>query len=285
MNNTKTFLLLAGLTALLVLFGGMLAGRAGIIIAIVFAGIMNLGAYWYSDKIILKIFDAKELTYRDEFDLYHIVEKLSKKANIPQPKIYLIHDDTPNAFATGRNPQNAAVAATTGLLACLDKNELSGVIAHEIGHIVHRDTLISAITATIAGAISGIANMFMWVSMFGGNDRENNNPIISIILMIFAPIAAVLIQMAISRSREYEADRVGAFLCGNPDYLANALLKLEEKSHQKIFNSAEKNPSTAHLFIVNPLNSKQVANLFSTHPLTKERVKRLREMKYKTQYL
>jgi heat shock protein HtpX len=278
MNNTKTFILLAGLTALLLFIGGLLAGRAGIMIALIFAAIMNLGSYWYSDKIVLKMFDAQEINEGDTFGLYKIVQNLALRANLPMPKVYLINSNSPNAFATGRNPENAAVAATVGLLRSLTKEEISGVMAHELGHVIHRDTLISAITATIAGAISGIANMFMWLSMFGGNDREGVNPIVSILLMIFSPIAAMLIQMAISRSREYEADRIGAQLCGNPHYLANALQKLEKSSHEQVFDNAEKHPATAHLFIVNPLNGKKLANLFSTHPLTEERVKRLRNM-------
>ena len=194
------------------------------------------------------------------------------------PKVFLINDSAPNAFATGRNPENASVAATAGLLRHLNKEEISGVMAHELGHVMHRDTLISAVTATIAGAISGIANMFMWLSMFGGRERSNINPIMGIMLMIFAPIAAMLIQMAISRSREYEADRAGAEICRNPNSLADALLKLEDKSREKVFKSAEQHPAAAHLFIINPLNRKSLATLFSTHPSTAERVRRLREM-------
>jgi heat shock protein HtpX len=277
MNNMKTFMLLAGMTALLVFIGGALGGRAGLMIALVFAVVMNLGSYWFSDKIILKMFDAKEVHAGDDFGLYEIVQKLAKRANLPMPKVYLVNNDAPNAFATGRNPDNAAVAATTGLLRSLSKDEVSGVMAHELGHVMHRDTLISAVTATIAGAISGIATMFMWLSMFGGN-RDNVNPIVGILLMILAPIAASVIQMAISRSREYEADKAGAELCGNPNYLADALLKLERKSHEGVFENAEKHPAAAHLFIVNPLSGKKLASLFSTHPVTEERVKRLRAM-------
>jgi heat shock protein HtpX len=278
MNNTKTFILLAGLTALLIFIGGLLGGRVGIIIALIFAAIMNLGSYWYSDKIVLKMFDAQEINVDDQFGLYKIVQNLALRANLPMPKVYLINSNSPNAFATGRNPENAAVAATVGLLRELTKEEISGVMAHELGHVMHRDTLISAVTATIAGAISGVANIFMWLSIFGSDDKEGVNPIVGILLMIFAPIAAMLIQMAISRSREYEADRIGAQLCGNPHYLADALQKLEQRSHEGIFDNAEKHPATAHLFIINPLNGKQLASLFSTHPLTEERVKRLRNM-------
>lgn len=278
MNNLKTFMLLAGLTALLVIIGGLLGGRAGIMIALIFAVVMNMGAYWYSDKLILKMYHAEEVGPNDAGGIYQIVQQIAQKANLPMPKVYIINNDMPNAFATGRNPEHASVAATTGLLSILTKEELTGVLAHEIGHVLHRDTLISAVTATIAGAISGIANMFMWLSIFGGGHDEGPHPIVGLLLMILAPIAAAIIQMAISRSREYEADAAGAELSGNPLWLASALEKLENASHRTKFREAETHPATAHLFIINPLTGEKMAQLFSTHPLTSERIKRLREM-------
>lgn len=279
MNNIKTFLLLAGLTALLIVIGGLLGGKAGLMIALIFAGVMNLGAYWFSDKIVLKMYKAHPIGPNDQMGFYNIVYQLAKKANLPMPAVYIIEEETPNAFATGRNPDNAAVAATSGLINTLSKNELEGVIAHEISHIMNRDTLIMAVSATIAGAVSAIANMFMWLSIFGGNDdEEGTNPVVALLLMILAPIAASLIQMAISRSREYEADRQGAKLCGNPKALASALKKLENLNRQRQFNQAEHNPASAHLFIVNPLNGQKVKELFSTHPLIEERIKCLHNM-------
>ena len=280
MNNMKTVVLLAGLTALLIFIGGLIGGKAGVIIALIFAAVMNLGSYWFSDKIVLKMFDAREVGEGEASGLYDIVRTLAQRANTPMPKVYIIDNETPNAFATGRNPENAAVAATTGLLRTLNRNEVMGVMAHELGHVIHRDTLISAVSATIAGAISGIANMFMFLSIFGGNDREGGvNPVVGILLMILAPIAAMLIQMAISRSREYEADKAGAELCGNPHYLADALEKLERCNRIHVYQEAEQHPAAAHLFIINPLNGQQVANLFSTHPVTAERIRRLRAMR------
>lgn len=278
MNNFKTFLLLAGLTALLVFIGGALAGRVGFIFALGVAALMNFSAYWYSDKIVLRMYNARELDPNHRVS--QIVHQLSSAANTPMPKVYWIEDRTPNAFATGRNPENASVAVTAGLMQRLNEREVTGVLAHEMAHIVHRDTLISVVSATIAGAISSIANMFMWFSMFGGHrDDEGGHPIVGIAMMILAPIAAMLIQMAISRSREYEADAGGARICRDPNALADALLKLEAASHEQIFEDAETHPATAHMFIVNPLNTKQLANLFSTHPVTAERVRRLREMR------
>lgn len=277
MNNTKTFLLLTALTAVLLLIGGLIGGRVGILFALIFAGIMNLGAYWYSDKIVLSMYKAYEAPQSSP--IYRIVERLSQNAQLPMPKVYLIKSDAPNAFATGRNPGHASVAATTGLVSMLSNEELSGVMAHELSHVLHRDTLISAVTATIAGAISGIANWFMWLSFFGGHDEEGSvNPIVGILLMILAPIAAMLIQMAISRSREFEADRVGAQLCNNPLWLASALEKLEASKSKVTLNDAQTHPATAHLFIVNPLQGERLAELFATHPLTSERIRRLKAM-------
>jgi len=277
MNNIKTFLLLAGLTALLLFIGGFLGGQTGLIIALALSIVMNIGSYWYSDKIVLKIYQAKEV--HSLHVLHKIVKELSQKANIPMPKVYLIDSETPNAFATGRNPDHASVAATQGLINRLTQEELTGVMAHEIAHVAHRDTLIMAVSATIGGAISGIANWFMFLSFFGGNDEEGTNPVVGILLMILAPIAAMIIQMAVSRSREYIADEGGAKLCGHPEWLASALERLESE-HTKVMPQAESHPATAHLFIINPLKGHSVAQLFSTHPLTQERVKRLREMKH-----
>lgn len=277
-NNLKTFILLASLTALLVIIGALLGGSTGILIALIFAGIMNFSAYWYSDVIVLKMYNAELLTSNNF--VYNIVTELAYRAGIPTPKVYLINNSTPNAFATGRNPENASIAVTTGLLDRLTKEEITGVLAHELAHVLNHDTLISVVSATIAGAISGIANMFMWFSMFGhkSNDEESIHPIVGMVMMIVAPLAAGLIQMAISRSREFEADARGARICRNPKWLASALLKIDQASHQQYFDKAETHPSTAHMFIINPLNGAKLANLFSTHPLTAERIERLNAM-------
>ena len=277
-NNLKTYILLASLTALLVAIGGLLGGSTGMLVALILAGAMNFSAYWYSDVIVLKIYSAEPLTSNNF--VYTIVSELALRAGTPMPKVYLINNATPNAFATGRNPENASIAVTTGLLDRLTKEEITGVLAHELAHIVHHDTLISVISATIAGAISGIANMFMWLSMFGhnSNDEEGVHPIVGIVMMIVAPLAAGLIQMAISRSREFEADAGGARICGNPKWLASALSKLEQASHEQYFADAETHPATAHMFIINPLSGEKLANLFSTHPLTAERIERLKAM-------
>lgn len=278
-NNLKTVILLASLTALLVVIGGLLGGRTGMLIALIAAGVMNFSAYWYSDTLVLRMYQAELLP--SNHLIANIVSQLAQRAGTPVPKVYLINNSTPNAFATGRNPENASIAVTTGLLNRLTKEEITGVLSHELSHVIHHDTLISVVSATIAGAISGIANMFMWFSMFGrnSNNEEGVHPVVGIVMMIVAPLAAGLIQMAISRSREFEADAGGARICGNPMWLANALLKLEQASHEQFFNEAEAHPSTAHMFIVNPLNGEKLANLFATHPLTAERVARLRAMR------
>lgn len=277
-NNVKTFILFASLTALLVVIGALLGGSRGMFIALIFAGIMNFSAYWYSDVIVLRMYQAEPLNSQNF--VFNIVAQLAQRAGIPVPKVYLIQNPTPNAFATGRNPENASIAVTTGLLDNLTQDEITGVLAHELAHVLHRDTLISVVSATIAGAISGIANMFMWFSMFGQSqdNEESVHPIVGTVMMIVAPLAAGLIQMAISRSREFEADAGGARLCGNPKWLANALIKIEHSSKQQFFKEAESHPATAHMFIINPLNGEQMANLFSTHPLTAERVRRLEAM-------
>ncbi|HAT8178315.1 TPA: zinc metalloprotease HtpX [Legionella pneumophila] len=277
-NNLKTFILLASLTALLVVIGGLLGGSIGMLIALIFAGVINFSAYWYSDILVLKMYNAEPLS--GNHFVYNIVAELAHRAGTPVPKVYLINNSTPNAFATGRNPENASIAVTTGLLDRLTKEELTGVLAHELAHVIHRDTLINVVSATIAGAISGIANMFMWFSMFGqsSNHEEGVHPVVGMIMMIVAPLAAGLIQMAISRSREFEADAGGARISGNPQWLASALLKLDQANHEQYFDEAETHPATAHLFIINPLNGAKLANLFSTHPSTAERVARLRAM-------
>ncbi|HAT2010315.1 TPA: zinc metalloprotease HtpX [Legionella pneumophila] len=277
-NNLKTFILLASLTALLVVIGGLLGGSTGMLVALLFAGIMNFSAYWYSDTLVLKMYNAEPLS--NNHFVYHIVSELAHRAGTSVPKVYLINNSTPNAFATGRNPENASIAVTTGLLDRLTQEEITGVLAHELAHVIHRDTLVNVVSATIAGAISGIANMFMWLSMFGhnSNNEEGVHPVVGIIMMIVAPLAAGLIQMAISRSREFEADAGGARISGNPQWLASALLKLDQANHEQYFDEAETHPATAHLFIINPLNGEKLANLFSTHPSTAERVARLRAM-------
>ena len=279
MNNIKTAILLASLTALLLVFGALIGGKTGLIIALIFAAVMNFSAYWYSDTIVLKMYRAEPLPQNHY--VTEIVSRLARRAELPMPKVYQIENPVPNAFATGRNPEHASIAVTSGLMSRLNQEELTGVLAHEMSHILNRDTLISVVSATIAGAISGLANIFMWFSMFGQNsdNEEGGHPIAGIVMMILAPIAAGLIQMAISRSREFEADASGARICGNPLWLASALLKLENASHEQVFDEAETHPSTAHLFIVNPLNSEKLANLFATHPLTRERVERLRNMR------
>lgn len=277
MNNMKTFILLAALTALLLVIGSLLGGRTGLLIALVLAVIMNFGAYWYSDQLVLRMFKAQPLD--PSHPVYNIVAQLAAKAQIPMPKVYAIDNPTPNAFATGRNPEHASIAVTSGLLSRMTQEELTGVLAHEMSHIIHRDTLISVITATLAGAISSIANLFMWTSMFSHSSDENRpNPLVGMLMMFLAPMAAGLIQMAVSRSREYEADAGGAQLCGHPLWLASALAKLENANQQGQFQAAEEHPATAHMFIVNPLSGEQLAELFKTHPLTSERIRRLQEM-------
>ncbi len=270
-------MLLAALTALLLVIGNALGGRAGLILAFGFALIMNFGAYWYSDTIVLRMYNAQPLD--TTHPVYQIIRDLSQKAQIPMPKVYAVDNPTPNAFATGRNPEHASIAVTTGLLTRLTQEELTGVLAHEMSHVTHRDTLISVIAATLAGAISSIANMFMWTSAFGGNSDENRpNAFASILMMILAPLAAALVQMAVSRSREYEADTGGAKLCGHPLWLASALGKLEMANQQGQFQQAEAHPTTAHLFIVNPLSSERLTSLFATHPPISDRIQRLKEM-------
>ena len=281
MNHLKTFVLLAGLTALFVGVGALIGGATGMLIALVFALGLNLFSYWNSDKLVLRMYGAQPVDESHPEPLVRAyvedIRELAAKANLPQPRVYVMENDQPNAFATGRDPQHAAVAATTGLLSMLSRREIRGVMAHELAHVKNRDTLTMTITATIAGAISALANFAMF---FGGNDRDNPGGIVGTIAMaILAPIAAMLVQMAISRSREYEADRVGAEIAGDPGALAAALEKMEAYARGGVVNyEAERNPATAHMFIVNPLVGKGMDNLFSTHPATQNRVGRLREM-------
>ncbi|CDZ76881.1 hypothetical protein BN59_01160 [Legionella massiliensis] len=276
-NNLKTFVLLAALTALLVVLGRILGGQLGIVIALILAFIMNFSAYWTSDRSVLNAYQAQPLD--PSHPVYAIISDLARKAQIPVPKAYLVDTPVPNAFATGRNPDHASIAVTTGILSRMNQEELTGVLAHELSHVIHRDTLISTVTATIAGAISSIANIFMWTSMVGSNNEEGRvNPIAALLMTILAPIAAGLIQMAISRSCEFEADENGAKLSGNPLWLANALAKLENANQQGQFQAAEEHPNTAHMFIVNPLSAERLSQLFSTHPPTAERIRRLEAM-------
>jgi heat shock protein HtpX len=280
MNAVKTTFLMALMTVLLVSAGGAIGGGPGMTFALVMAGVMNFVSYWFSDKIVLAMYGAREVTESDYPEFYGLVRQLAVHAAMPMPKVYIMQSETPNAFATGRNPEHAAVAATTGILRILTREELRGVMAHELSHVRHRDILISSIAATIAGAITYLAHMAQWAAIFGGGrDRDNEGGgIFGLIAMaIVAPIAAMLIQMAISRSREYEADRGGAMIAGNPLYLAGALRKLE-MANQQIPMQA--NAATAHMFIVNPLTGGGLMSLFSTHPPIVERVRRLEEMAY-----
>ncbi len=280
MNQFKTFLLMLVLTIVFILVGTAIGGKNGAMAAFVLAAAMNFFSYWFSDKIVLRMYGAQEVTQAEAPELYQIVGELVNKASLPMPKVYIMENDTPNAFATGRNPEHAAVAVTSGIMRILSKEELMGVIGHELSHIRHRDILVSTIAATMAGAITILARMAQWGAMFGGgrsSDDEGgggSNFLFTLIFSIVASIAAMLIQMAISRSREYMADEGGAHL-SNPLYLARALGKLEMAS-QRI--PMEANPSTAHMFIVNPLKGGGVLSLFSTHPPIEERIARLEEM-------
>jgi len=277
MNTMKTVFLMTGLTLLLILAGGALGGKNGLVIAFIFASIMNIGTYWFSDKIVLAMYGAKEVTNAEAPEIHSVVRELSIRAGLPMPKVYVINTDTPNAFATGRNPEHAAVAVTRGIVKLLSREELSGVLGHELAHIKNRDILIGTIAATIAGAISMLANMTQWSMFFGGrrDDRGGGHPAVAIIMMILAPIAAMLIQMAISRSREYLADEGGSKIAGNPQSLATALGKLHKGVQMMPMDA---NPATAHMFIVSPLTSGGFLTLFSTHPPIEERIRRLERM-------
>ncbi len=280
MNQFKTFFLMLILTVLFILVGTAIGGRNGAIYAFIFAALMNFFSYWFSDKIVLRMYGAQQVSQNEAPELYQIVAELTSKASLPMPKLYIIENDTPNAFATGRNPDYAAVAVTSGIMRILNKDELMGVIGHELSHIQHRDILISTIAATMAGAISILASMARWGAMFGGmrsDDEEGGgggNILVVLVVSIFASIAAMLIQMAISRSREYLADESGAHL-SHPLSLAHALGKLDTAAQRIPMNA---NPSTAHMFIVNPLRGGGMLSLFSTHPPIEERIARLEEM-------
>lgn len=282
MNYFKTFVLMTLLTVILIAAGGVLGGTQGMVIALVFAAIMNIGTYWFSDKMVLSMYHAAPVTEAEQPELYSIVRNLAVRGNIPMPKVYIVDEDTPNAFATGRNPQHAAVCVTTGIMRILNNNELSGVIGHELTHVKNRDILISSIAATVAGAISMLAWMAEWGAMFTGfggrsNDREGN--IVGLIVMaILAPLIATLIQLAISRQREYAADKGGAALSGNPLYLASALNKLEAGNEEEPMPANQMTHATAHMFIINPLRSGAFKSLFSTHPATEDRIEKLKEM-------
>jgi len=277
MGMTRTFMLMAIMTAIFVGVGYLIAGQLGLLIALGLAACLNFFAYWNSDKAVLAMSKAREVDPNDASPLISVFARdtaeLAERAGLPVPKIYIIDTPQPNAFATGRSPERAAVAATTGLLSILNRKEVAGVMAHELAHIKNRDSLIMTVTATFAGAISMLATLAMF---FGG--REGNNPITRICVMIFAPIAAGLVQMAISRSREYEADRVGAEICGNPMWLASALEKIDRGARAQVNRLAERNPATAHMYIVHPLAGRKGDQLFSTHPVLANRVAALRKM-------
>jgi heat shock protein HtpX len=274
-NWIKTFVLMAAITALFGTVGAAFGGYGGMMIALIFAGAMNVYAYWFSDKAVLKMYRAQEVTPDNgQFrGYYQMVKALAENAELPMPKVYVINEPQPNAFATGRNPAHAAVAATTGIMQILSERELRSVMAHELAHVKHRDTLISTISATVAGAISAIAQFGMF---FGGGQGDNRpNPIIGLLMMFLAPMAAGLIQMAISRAREYEADRGGAEICKDPKALASALEKIHNYAHKIPNQTAEMHPETGQMMIINPLSGKNIKGLFSTHPQTEERVRRL----------
>ena len=272
----RTAVLLAGMTALFLAIGYMIGGQGGMLMALLFAVGTNLFAYWNSDKMVLRMYGAREVDARSAPQFHGLVQQLSQRAGLPMPKVYIIENDQPNAFATGRNPENAAVAATSGLLRRLNHEEVAGVMAHELAHVKNRDTLIMTVTATIAGAVSMLANFAFF---FGGNNRNNPLGMVGTLLMVFlAPVAAMIVQTAISRTREYEADRIGAEICGRPLWLANALVSIQDSAARIDNVQAENNPATAHMFIINPLHARSVDGLFRTHPATEERVRRLRLM-------
>lgn len=275
-NWLKTSILMAGIVALFGAIGAMLGGGSGMLIALAIAAAMNVYAYWFSDKAVLKMYNAQEVDAHTAPQFYNMVRELAQNAQLPMPKVYVIDEQQPNAFATGRDPEHAAIAATTGIMRLLSERELRGVMAHELAHVKHRDTLISTISATMAGAISSLAHFGMF---FSGGDRERNvNPAIAILIMILAPVAAMLIQFAISRSREFQADRAGAEISRDPKALAAALQKIHDYAHQIPLDTAERHPETAQMMIINPLSAGGLKGLFSTHPETEERIARLLAM-------
>jgi heat shock protein HtpX len=278
-NIFKTGLLLAVLTAMLVLIGGAIGGQQGMVVAFFLAVAMNFFSYWFSDKIVLRMYHAQPVSEASAPQLYGMVRRLATRAQLPMPRIYVIPEDTPNAFATGRNPEHAVIAVTEGITRILDEDELEGVLAHELAHVKNRDVLISTIAATLAGAITYLAHMAQWAAMFGGrshDDEEGGSPVAAIVMAVLAPIAAMLVQMAVSRAREYQADATGARMAGKTWGLAKALGKLQ-MAQQVVPMQA--NPATAHLFIVNPLSGRNFASLFSTHPPLEDRIARLQAMR------
>jgi heat shock protein HtpX len=275
-NWLKTSILMAGIVVLFGMVGAAMGGAGGMLIALIFAAAMNVYAYWFSGSAVLKIYNAQEVDEQSAPGFYRMIRELSQNAGLPMPRVYVIDEAQTNAFATGRDPEHAAVAATTGIMNLLSERELRGVMAHELAHVRHRDTLISTISATIAGAISSIAQFGM---LFSGGDRERGvHPAVALLIMILAPMAAMLIQMAISRSREFEADRGGAEISGDPRALAAALEKIHNYAHQIPLQAAELHPETAQMMIINPLSAEGIQGLFSTHPQTEQRVARLMEM-------
>ena len=277
MNYFRTAILLAGLTALFMGVGYLIGGSSGAIIALLIAAATNLFAYWNSDRMVLSTYGAQEVDARSAPELVELVAELARRAGLPMPRVFVMENPQPNAFATGRDPQNAAVAVTTGLMHALSREELAGVIAHELAHVKNHDTLLMTITATIAGAVSMLAQFGMF---FGGHRNNNSGPgvIASIVMMVLAPLAAMLVQMAISRTREYAADNLGARIAGQPMWLASALVKIENAAHQIPNMEAEHNPATAHMFIINPLSGHGVDNLFATHPSTANRIAALQQL-------
>ena len=290
MNRLRTTILLAALTALVFWIGQMFGGPNGAVIALVFAGVMNFFSYWFSDKIVLRMYGAQEISQNEDPELFDIVRELTVKDGLPMPRVYVIPEETPNAFATGRNPEHAAVAVTQGIRRILDRRELAGVLGHELSHVKHRDILVSSIAATLAGAISYLAHMAQWAAIFGGGSRdreEGGGNIFGLLFMIIvAPLAAMLIQMAVSRSREYMADEGGAKVTHDPLALASALRKLQMGAQNIPMQVSDATAtSTAHMFIVNPLSGGGIANLFSTHPPMEERIARLEAMAKDMSYM
>lgn len=276
MNAIKTVFLMSLMMALFLLVGYAIGGNSGMTIALIFSIVMNFGSYWFSDKIVLSMYRAKQITRAEAPKFYDMVERLAQNANLPMPKVYIINDPTPNAFATGRNPQNAAVAATTGILQSLNDEEIAGVMAHELAHVKNRDILISTIAATLVGTISYIAHMAGWLAMFGrSNDEDSGSGIGGLLLIILSPIIATMLQLAISRSREYLADESGARISRNPLALASALAKISKANQVHHMRNVE--PATAHMFIISPLFG-GIGKLFSTHPPIEERIKRLQKL-------
>ncbi|WP_346353986.1 zinc metalloprotease HtpX [Azotosporobacter soli] len=284
MNNLKTTVLMAALTGFMLLLGASFGGKGGLLLMLIMSLAMNLGSYWFSDRIVLSMYNAQEVTAQEAPDLHRMVQNLAARASLPMPRVYIMQDPSPNAFATGRNPEHGVVAVTTGIMQALSPDELSGVIAHELAHIKHRDTLISTVAAAMAGVITYMAHMAQWAAMFGGLGRSSDDDesggsglIGSLFMIILAPIAATLIQMGISRSREYVADESGGQICGNPLALASALEKIEYYAKHRVMPNAS--PSTAHMFIINPFSGggQWFLSLFSTHPATQERIARLRQ--------